>query len=573
MFMEESFFEKHKYWIILLTFSLAAVIIVGIIEHYFVNTRRIADQVPELTFSEESGFFDSELDLSISSPEGKIYYTLDCTTPTAESIEYTGPIHIADASNNENVYSMREDVSAGFCTDLIEEYSDEESPDYKAPDYKIDKCTVVRAIVVYPDGSTSDVKTASYFVGFEDKPGYENFNYVSLVLDPADLFDYDDGIYVLGKHFDEFVQTGGVGNRDLPYWYQWLANYSSEYSTEKIANAQFFNTDGKLLLSQKCGVDIHGGGSRGYNPKAFNLTVREEIDGNDVFKQPLTGDKLYTSKYVLFTGGNDPYSKAKDMICQELTRNLNYATTRFVPYVLFLDGEYWGVYFLNDKVEKDYFKHFYGVKGSNVLMMKDYRVTVGEEADREIWLDFLMNVPIDLSSQEEYNKVAKQLDIDSTIDYFASMCFIGRGRDWPNSNVGMWRTKEVKKDAYSDGRWRYVFYDVNSAAISENYIDYDSIGHAKVDYPMFAALMTNDDFRNRFLNRVLELGEKEYSTENVSKEIAYATELLAEPMKYNNMRFFGGEPEGHAFEDEMRKIQEFFDARREYVPKMVEKYR
>ena len=574
MYMKKGLITNNKYWIILFAVSLLIVVWLGVTEHLFVDERRIADDVEELRFSRESGFYDKEFELSISSPGAKIYYTLDCSRPTVNSTEYTQPIHISDASNNENVYSMREDVSAGFCSEeLIAKYSEEEESGYKAPDYKIDKCTVVRAVAVYPDGRTSDIKTASYFVGFEGKPGYKDFNFVSLVLEPDDLFDYDDGIYVLGRHFDEFLQSDTIKQNTPLYWYQWLANYSSEYSTEKVANAQFFDKNGKLLLSQKCGVDIHGGGSRGYNPKAFNLTVREEIDGNETFCEDLTGDGLYTSKYVLFTGGNDPYTKAKDLICNELTRDLSYATTRFVPYVLFLDGEYWGVYFLNDKVEKDYLKYFYGVKGSNLLMMKDYKVTIGEEEDRQIWLDDMMSVPDDLSGQKEYNKVASQFDIDSTIDYFASMCFIGRGRDWPNANVGMWRTKKVKSDAYSDGRWRFVFYDVNSASISENYIEYDSIGHAMEDYPMFASLMTNAGFRNKFLDRVLSLGENEYSRENVEREIEYAKNLLAEPMKYNNMRFFGGEPKDHAFMDEMAKIEEFFEARRVYVKEMVETYR
>lgn len=565
--------SKKKYGVIAVAAGIVLVVCLACFEKAFNAKWRIADDVKKLKFSNESGFYDNEFDLSITSFGGKIYYTLDSSTPTVDSLEYTGPIHIGDASENENVYSMREDTSAGFRSDLIEKYSLEPDPGYEVPDYKVDKCTVVRAIAVYPDGSTSEVKTASYFVDFDEKPGYDNYNYVSVVIDPKDLFDYENGIYVTGKRFDEFLDSGAIETRERPYWYQWNANYSKENTIEKIANVQFFDTSGELLLSQRCGVDISGSGSRGFYPKGLNLSSGREIDGHDEFVVDLTGDGLYTSKYTLFSGGNDIYSRAKDCICSKLTRGMNFATTSYIPYIMFLDGEYWGVYFLVDKVDKDYLRYFYGVGKTNLLMMKDYRVTVGEEADRDIWLDFYMNIPPDLSGQDEYNFIKSEVDIDSAIDYFAVLCYISRGRDWPNSNLGMWRSKKIKGDKYSDGRWRFVLYDVNSSSIDIGLEKYDSIEHAMMENPIFGALMTNDEFKARFLDKMMELRENQFSKENVDGVIAEITNLMSEPMKYHNKRFFGGEPEGHAYLDEMKAINDFFDARRDYIPELVEKYR
>ena len=108
-------------------------------------------QTEILYFSVESGFYENEFDLTISGPEGwDIYYTTDSSTPTPNSLKYDGAIHIGDASQNENVYSMIDDISLGYkkqeVTDIIGE-----TPNtvwYQIPDYKVDKCTVIRAIAV-----------------------------------------------------------------------------------------------------------------------------------------------------------------------------------------------------------------------------------------------------------------------------------------------------------------------------------------------------------------------------------------------------------------------------------------
>lgn len=177
-------------------------------------------------FSAASGFYDYEFDLTIVAPTDEIYYTLDGSEPDKDSIHYSRSIHISDASDNENVYSVRTDTTTGFLTEEIEdsqnayeEYVNEhqeiislgrvEAPAYKVPDYNVDKCSVIRA-VYYQNGKKSEVITGTYFVGFSDKTGYDGISVVSITLDPDDLFDYDDGIYVTGRKLDEFIENGGT---------------------------------------------------------------------------------------------------------------------------------------------------------------------------------------------------------------------------------------------------------------------------------------------------------------------------------------------------------------------------
>ena len=78
------------------------------------------DYVEQPVFSHDSGFYEGSFSLSISAFHAEeIYYTLDGSTPDENSLKYPGPIRITDATQNENTYSMRTDVSVGFYTDLL----------------------------------------------------------------------------------------------------------------------------------------------------------------------------------------------------------------------------------------------------------------------------------------------------------------------------------------------------------------------------------------------------------------------------------------------------------------------
>ena len=163
-------------------------------------------QVGDPVFSHESGFYEEDFLLEISAANAaKIYYTLDGSRPDETAPEYTGPLHITNATKNENTHSMRTDVSAGFYTDLINQYKpDDGNPGYRVPDFLLDKCTVLRAVAVSRDGTVSNEISATYFVGLS-AADYDGCNIISVITDPDNLYDSQTGIYVTGNVFTEYM--------------------------------------------------------------------------------------------------------------------------------------------------------------------------------------------------------------------------------------------------------------------------------------------------------------------------------------------------------------------------------
>ena len=67
---------------------------------------------PEIIFSKESGFYDSEFELTLTSSENsEIYYTIDGSDPTNSTTvqKYSEPIKIIDRTSEPNIYSAYEE--------------------------------------------------------------------------------------------------------------------------------------------------------------------------------------------------------------------------------------------------------------------------------------------------------------------------------------------------------------------------------------------------------------------------------------------------------------------------------
>lgn len=107
------FYKKKNRVLLGISFFL---IILVVIFRYFPKEEenKLLENKGEVFFSAEPGFYEEPFELEITVKSGTVYYTLDGTVPDKTSMKYEGPILITDASDHENVYSMRTDVSTGF---------------------------------------------------------------------------------------------------------------------------------------------------------------------------------------------------------------------------------------------------------------------------------------------------------------------------------------------------------------------------------------------------------------------------------------------------------------------------
>lgn len=551
-----------------LLLSLLAVAVMAVFCVF--NLGQGEDNIKTLYFSREPGFYDAPFDLEIVSlVDGEVFYTTDGSTPTRDSTPYTDPIRLSDPSDTPVRYAANTDVSTGFREDLLAQIR-ERVPDYGygMPGYQVpeqvDKCNVLRA-AVYDGDVCVATATGTFFVGMQQKPLYDRYCLVSVVTDPDNLFDHDDGIYVAGGDFEYYQKERALENSP---WYFWHGNYSQRgRDNERPAHIEIFGEDQSLELSSPCGIRIHGKLSRSLLPKSLNVYARKEYGGSDTF--PSLFDRE-PHKIMLFAGGNDNVYMLLDGLVQSLSADLKISTMAMRPCMVFLDGEFWGSSYVTEAYDSKYIQDHYTIAENSVILVKAGELAEGDEGDLAIYqqmVDFITNQ--DMTVEENYQQAQKLIDMESYIDYFAVQLFIARSQDWPIGNVSQWRSRDTSLDnEYWDGRWRWMLYDSNSPGIAVGNITLDTLELALDEDSMFASLCENADFKAKLSQRMYDMGKQVFTEEKVSQYLAYYLETMAPAIEANALRFYN-EDVSQGIVYNARDIQTFFTERTAFLDTMI----
>ena len=596
-----------------------------------------ADAAPEaedysLAFSRYTGVYSEEFGLTMAASEdsAEIYYTLDGSNPltSATAIKYDGSIPVTTRENDANVVSAVEPVRIAGSFNYTSKNTFKCEID--APqDSAVDKCTVVRAVAKYSNGIISDEVSATYFIGTMEehikglaescKAAGMPLAVVSISANYNDFFSDNGGIYVKGKIFEGalkqyIAQNGGVWDGETARSLD--ANYKRKgRAWEKEVRVSFMECTPEGLeevLVQTCGVRIQGNYSRSDLQKGLRLYAREDY-GKKNFKYAFFGedyvdfagetmDKFKT--LVLRNGGNCAFtSKYNDTYWQSLVAELDCGTQKSRPCVVYLNGEYWGLYVLQEDYTDNHMENLYGVDNNDVVIYKGdaealelgYKLDEGElpEGEAEAYyfkelLDFFANHD-NLEADSDYAEFCKLVDSQSVMDYFAVQCWINNKWDWPGKNWSMWKTisSDGVEDSYGDGRWRFLFYDMEFGGVSgsgdartntikeDNYkpeglLDFDTDNPAVL---CFAYCMTNAGFRNEFNQTLLGLSSGVFE-QKAALERLEEFEAVYGPLFE---QFFARYPETGSAENALeggyassRCIREFLEKRENYIQPMVD---
>ena len=122
------------------------------------------------------------------------------------------------------------------------------------------------------------------------------------------------------------------------------------------------------------------------------------------------------------------------------------------PCVVYINGEYWGLYNIREKVNEDYLASHYGVdpKKVDILVWNGFALAGSNEAYKAL-IEYVETH--DMQNQEYYEYVTSQIDIDNFIDYLIVESYFG---NTDLGNIKFWRDQ-------NGGKWRWVLYDMDWA--------------------------------------------------------------------------------------------------------------
>ena len=464
-----------------------------------------------VTFSHSGGFYENSFNLALTCDEAyHIRYTTNGGTPDANSALYTNPLVLNEnLYSNSNIYTIQTTLDELFFVPTT-----------------VQKCIIIRACAFDDnDNPVGQVKTQSYFINVLGCDTH-GLPVMSIAADSTDLFDYYTGIFVPGVNFD-------------PANSYWTGNYyMSGDAWERVVNIEFYERNDNSGVNQMAGLRMHGGTARRGLQKGMKLYAREEYGTkrfyhrffNDVPKNSVKHLVLKPFTCQWFSTG------IQDWICNSMAKDigLEYISSR--PTVLFINGEYWGIYYVCERPDSHYLEDHFGHKDDDYNVIGNW-YGKAEDGDNTAFVQMMQWLQdADLSEAENYNYLCSLIDVDNFIDYYCQELFIANN-DWPANNMRCYQ--------YKNGKWRWIFFDGDDCLQK---MDFDFFGKATCEenlgWPtdaqstlMFRRLLDNENFRTAFFERFEQLFADAFGYETTSQYFEYAANLVRDESPQQSERF------------------------------------
>jgi hypothetical protein len=208
-------------------------------------------------------------------------------------------------------------------------------------------------------------------------------------------------------------------------------------------------------------------------------------------------------KHFLFSNNGQDFvnSTINDIVSYCIVKELDIEVQSYRPSVLFINGEFWGIHSIRDRLDKYYLEYTKNINPDNVDIIENYREVVeGDTLQYTAMLDYLKNH--DITQQAVYDSVSSLIDINNYIDYNICKQFLS-STDWPGNNVCFW------KERSPGHKWRWMIYDNNFALLNyeENTIEISTVAGGppwpNPDWSTFLlrTLLQNEIFKQQYLQR------------------------------------------------------------------------
>lgn len=417
----------------------------------------------DLEFSKEGGFYEEGFELTLRSPGATIYYTLDGSTPNKNGIKYLGSIPIK-------------------------------------------KTTVIRA-KAYNGKEKSKSITHSYFI---DEP-YTTFPTVSIAITPSVLFDAETGLYVKGPNAIDSL------------WKKDGANFWSR--KEVLINTEFFEKNGKREFNSVSGFRLFGGMSRLFPQKSMTIVTRDRY-GKKTIKHKVFGKKgLKKFKFLVLRNSGSDWGKShfRDAFMTDLVDGWNLDVQDSRPAHVYLNGEYWGIYNIREKVNRYFIEGHHELDKDSIDLI-EHRGEVKRGSIKHYRRMLRYVKKNGLSDPSHFAYLKSQMDVDNFMDLQIAQIYFDN-QD-AGGNIKFWRAQRAT------GKWRWILYDTDwgfglhsSKAFRNNSLAF----HTKPDGPdwpnppwstfLLRNLLDNEEFKIEFINRFADRINTTFEPEKVVSKI------------------------------------------------------
>ncbi len=460
-------------------------------------------------FNKPHGLYKDPIMLVITAgtPGSKIYYTTDGSEPTLGSTLYQKPFLInattilrAAEFRADTLYSSVTTCSYIYPKSVLSQPGNPQGYPTKWGKYAGSSGTAVADYEMDPELTADPVFAQKIVDGLYSLP------VLSLVTDKGNLFN---------AQADE--KTGGI----YIYTGAPVSGYPGR-GWERPVSAELFGGSAEHDLQIDCALSIHGGTSRNpeKNPKhSFRLKFKSDY-GPGKLHYPLYGEDgldkynsiivrgMFNDSWIYQGSWRGESQYIKELWARLMQRKMGrpYADGLYVH--LFLNGLYWGLYSLSERINDDFCKSHYGGDKEDYDIVKVTEDSEGqrlEASDGDIakWREMLSLAEKSADNQYYFkliglNGAEPLLDVDNFIDYMLVNQYSGN-EDWDYHNWTAFRNR-----TQADRGFQFLCWD---AEIIFRHLDHNALDtyYSGCTTHIFKYLIQNPVFLHRYIDRAYQL--------------------------------------------------------------------
>ena len=457
------------------------------------------------TFDQPHGLYTSRsITVSISAAGSEIHYTLDGSTPTAASPRYTKPLQFSKTTILRAVEVIGDSLSPVTTASYIFTSSVLSQPDNPAgyPDTWGEYCQIWGTAIA--DYGMDPEMTGNQRLATKIEKGLSDLPILSIVSDKDNFFSHEN---------DE--ETGGIYIFTGP-----PVGDATGHGWTRPASVELIGGPQKHDMSTTCGIRLHGGHGRlaEKNPKhSFRLVFKEKY-GPKTLQYPVFGsdepskfDQLVVRCHfgnAWQHWGESNRTKAqysRDVWARRMQRRISGLGVNALYVHLFINGMYWGLYNIAERVDEQFGKDHLGGKKSDIDVVKieedGGNHLEAAEGTLDVWNQMVKAVA-DLPGDAPLQQLDTLLDVDAFIDYMLINQY-GGNTDWDHHN--WYAIRRHNNDSTVSRGFRFLCWD--SEIIFESARENILAVNNGNSFPtgIFHNLLRNDNFARRYLRRAKEL--------------------------------------------------------------------
>lgn len=298
---------------------------------------------------------------------------------------------------------------------------------------------------------------------------------------------------------------------------------------ERAAYADYFDSTGQLVFSQRSGMQVDGGwgGSRFHPQHSFRLEPGDGVLGDGPINYPLIPDRPQRTKYSKFylrNGSNQylilPYKDAAQVTSMSKGTYNYYSAWR--PVSVYINGGYFGLYEMREKMDAEYFETLENADEDDITILSQsawYGGTLRavEGAIEPFYTSVQLFNALDPASPAYWNQASQLFDLTWYTDYIIGESWMGN-TDWPWNNIKIYRSDKTGLS------WRYCLIDQELAMQPNGWTDcyFDHIRFLLDQDPTIPHIavwlksMQNNRYHDYFINRFADQMNTVYLTEKIT---------------------------------------------------------